>query len=102
MFYPPAKPPHAAVAYRTTALDARRHDRAGGGSGEFFQNIKFGDCHFFAVLKTLEHRAVGAHGVAIVACDAMMRTMRCRLRRTVEPPPQPQSSRPCLLSKGLR
>ena len=33
MFHPPANAPHAAVAYRTTALDARRRtgpaDRAG-------------------------------------------------------------------------
>jgi hypothetical protein len=35
MFYPPANAPHAAVAYRTTALDARRQERA-GGPGDFF------------------------------------------------------------------
>jgi hypothetical protein len=44
MFHPPANAPHAAVAYRTTALDARWHDRAGGG-GELFLNFKFVDCH---------------------------------------------------------
>ena len=36
MFHPPANAPHAAVAYRTTALDARRQDRA-GGPGRFFK-----------------------------------------------------------------
>jgi hypothetical protein len=36
MFHPPANAPHAAVAYRTTALNARWHDRAGGGGGELF------------------------------------------------------------------
>ena len=43
MFHPPAKPPQAAVVYRTTVPNARRHDRAGGG-GEFYQKLKFGDC----------------------------------------------------------
>jgi hypothetical protein len=41
MFHPPANAPHAAVAYRTTALDARRHDRAGGG--KLFLNFEFVD-----------------------------------------------------------
>ena len=39
MFHPPANAPHAAVAYRTTALDVRRQDRA----GDFFK-FKFADC----------------------------------------------------------
>ena len=43
MFHPPANAPHAAVAYRTTALDARRQDRA-GGPGRFFKIYKFDDC----------------------------------------------------------
>ena len=46
MFHPPANAPHAAVAYhvayRTTALDARRQDRA-GGPGRFFKIYIFGD-----------------------------------------------------------
>jgi hypothetical protein len=43
MFYPPANAPPAAVAYRTTALDARRQNRA-GGPGRFIFNLKFDDC----------------------------------------------------------
>ena len=43
MFHPPANAPHAAVAYRTTALDARRQDRA-GGPGRFFKIYIFDDC----------------------------------------------------------
>ena len=39
MFHPPANAPPAAVAYRTTALDVRRQDRA----GDFFK-FKFADC----------------------------------------------------------
>jgi hypothetical protein len=42
MFHPPANAPHAAVAYRTTALKARRHDRAASG-GELVLNFKFVD-----------------------------------------------------------
>ena len=43
MFHPPANAPPAAVAYRTTALDARRQDRA-GGPGRFFKIYIFDDC----------------------------------------------------------
>ena len=43
MFHPPANASHAAVAYRTTALDARRQDRA-GGPGRFFKIYIFDDC----------------------------------------------------------
>ena len=43
MFHPPANAPPAAVAYRTTALDVRRQDRA-GGPGRFFKIYIFDDC----------------------------------------------------------
>jgi hypothetical protein len=40
MFHPPANALHAAVAYRTTALNAWRHDRAASG-GELVLKFKF-------------------------------------------------------------
>jgi hypothetical protein len=43
MFHPPVNVPHAAVAYRTTALDARRQDRV-GGPGWFFKIYIIDDC----------------------------------------------------------
>ena len=45
MFLSPANAPHAAMAYRTTALNARQQDRGGGPGPFFFWNVnKVLDC----------------------------------------------------------
>jgi hypothetical protein len=58
MFHPPANAPHAAVAYRTTALDARRQDRA-GGPGRFFKIYKFDDCQI------IENNNIQPHNICL-------------------------------------